>query len=290
MIKVVSWNISKRNEPWRALARMAREGKADVALLQEAGNPPDDLEHPLWFDSEEFWKGCRRDDRPLYDRWCMVVRLSDRVDLDWFRSIPPISELGEREFGVSGIGTIAAARAAPRGWPEDDAFTVVSMYARWIKPHPSTATPWRVGASDVSAHRILSDLSAFVGHEDPSKHRILAVGDLNMFYGATGTSLSMPTRERTVWDRIAALGLEFLGPQAPNERQSSIRQPDVPPDTKNLPTWVRNGRSPGEADRQLDYAFASRGFHERVTARALNEVDEWGPSDHCRLLMEVSAG
>lgn len=150
MIKVVSWNISKRNEPWRALARMAREGKADVALLQEAGNPPDDLEHPLWFDSEEFWKGCRRDDRPLYDRWCMVVRLSDRVDLDWFRSIPPISELGEREFGVS--GTIAAARVAPRGWPEDDAFTVVSMYARWIKPHPSTATPWRVGASDVSAH------------------------------------------------------------------------------------------------------------------------------------------
>ena len=141
-----------------------------------------------------------------------------------------------------------------------------------------------------TCRRILSDLSAFVGHEDPSKHRILAAGDLNMFYGATGTSLSMPARERTVWDRIAALGLEFLGPQAPNERQSSIRQPDVPPDTKNLPTWVRNGPSPGEADRQLDYAFASRGFHERVTARALNEVDEWGPSDHCRLLMEVSAG
>ena len=157
-----------------------------------------------------------------------------------------------------------------------------------MKPHPSTETRWRVGASDVSAHRILSDLSAFIGHEDPSRHRILAVGDLNMFYGATGHKLSMPTREKTVWDRMAALGLEFLGPQAPNGRQPSMSQPDVPPDTKNVPTWRQNGRK--EADRQLDYAFASRGFHESVTVRALNEIDEWGSSDHCRLLMEVSAG
>ena len=34
----------------------------------------------------------------------------------------------------------------------------------------------------------------------------------------------------------------------------------------------------------------SRGFHERVTVRALNRADEWGPSDHCRLLIEVAAG
>ena len=38
---------------------------------------------------------------------------------------------------------------------------------------------------------------------------------------------------------------------------------------------------------QLDYAFASRGFHERVSVRAMNEVDEWGPSDHCRVMIEV---
>ena len=39
---------------------------------------------------------------------------------------------------------------------------------------------------------------------------------------------------------------------------------------------------------QLDYAIASRGFHESVTVRAMNSVDEWGASDHCRLLIEVS--
>ena len=38
---------------------------------------------------------------------------------------------------------------------------------------------------------------------------------------------------------------------------------------------------------QLDYAFASRGFHEKVSVLAMNEIEEWGPSDHCRLMIEV---
>ena len=43
MVKVVSWNIGKREKPWRELAQMASEGDADLALLQEAGSPPGDL-------------------------------------------------------------------------------------------------------------------------------------------------------------------------------------------------------------------------------------------------------
>ena len=46
MIRVVSWNIARKWEPWRELAEMARRGEADFALLQEAGNPPPDLTHP----------------------------------------------------------------------------------------------------------------------------------------------------------------------------------------------------------------------------------------------------
>ena len=259
-----------------------------MALLQEAGDPPPDLAHPFAYGNEDFWKGHAYEGRPIYDRWCLVVKLSDRVDVEWFRAVPPISEPGERDIGVSGIGSLAAARVTPRGQPEDEAFIAVSMYARWMKPHRSTGTPWQVGASDVSAHRILSDLSAFIGHENPSRHRILAAGDLNMIYGATGNSLSLPTREKTVWDRIAALGLEFLGPQTPDGWQPSAPQPDVPPHTKNVPTWLQPGRNPEAANRQLDYAIASRGFHERVGVRALNRADEWGPSDHCRLLIEVT--
>ena len=290
MIKIVSWNIDKRWQPWHELVEMAQQGKVDLALLQEAGNPPGDLTHPVKYESDDYWKRQLYDDRPLYDRWCLIVQLSDRVDVEWFRALPPISELGEHGIGASGIGTIAAAKVTPRGQPENEAFIAVSMYARYMKPHPSTRTPWRVGASDVSAHRILSDISAFIGHEDPSRHRILAAGDLNMIYGATGRSLALPTREKAFWDRIAALGLEFLGPQAPDGWQPSGSQPDVPPDTRNVPTWVQKGRHPGEANRQFDYAIASRGFHERVKVRALNEADEWGSSDHCRLLIEVATG
>ena len=168
---------------------------------------------------------------------------------------------------------------------EGEAFLAVSMYASWMLAHPSTgSSKWIY--SDASAHRIISDLSAFIRHSDPEKPRILAAGDLNMFYGAVGWRLSLPERERTVWDRMQALGLEFLGPQAPNGRRAETAPDDVPPDTKNVPTYYHRG-GPEGAVNQLDYAFASRGFHENVSVRAMNEIDEWGSSDHCRLMIEV---
>ena len=111
-----------------------------------------------------------------------------------------------------------------------------------------------------------------------------------MIYGATGRSLSLPERQLTVWDRFEALGLEFLGPQAPNGRQALVAPPDVPAETRNVPTFFPVGKTAADATVQLDYAFASRGFHERVKVRALNEVDEWGSSDHCRLLIDVDTG
>lgn len=111
-----------------------------------------------------------------YDRWRLVAPLSERVRVERFRQTPPVSEPGERDIGVSGIGTVAVATVAPRDSPEN-AFIAVSMYARWMKPHPS------------SAHRILSDLSAFIGRRDPSRQRIPAACDLNMCYGAQGGAL-----------------------------------------------------------------------------------------------------
>ena len=111
-------------------------------------------------------------------------------------------------------------------------------------------------------------------------------GDLNMFYGATDDTLSLPEREKTVWDRFAALGLEFLGPQSPRGRQAARPHPDVPANTKNVPTYHLRNASPESADRQLDYVFASRGFHERVKVSALNGVGEWGSSG--RLMIEIA--
>ena len=173
MIRVVSWNLFKRRQPWRELAEMARKGNADIALLQEGGNLPADLAYPVRPENEEHWKRHLHDGRPVYDRWCLVVKLSEKIDVDWFRPVLPICEFGEHDIGVSGIGTIAAARVTPRGRPEE-AFIAVSMYARWMKPDPSTHTPWRVKASDVSAHSIFPDLAAFIDNEDPPRREFSA--------------------------------------------------------------------------------------------------------------------
>lgn len=290
--KVVSWNIGRRHEPWRQLVDM----DADVALVQEAASPPADVAGRVDTGPEEHWNSHlwnsdwyrERPEQP-YDRWPMVVKLSDRVDIEWFKQVGPTKEVRDDEIAVSGIGTIAAARITPRD-SDTPPFIVFSMYARWIRPHPSTRSTWSVGFPDGSAHRIISDLSAFIGNVRPETHRILAAGDLNTIYGATDDNrLALPARDRTVTDRMDALGLEFLGPRYPAGRQASPFPQGLPPDTRNVPTYHTNRQTPETAQNQLDYAFASRGFHQTVNVRAINSVEEWGASDHCRLLIEVAS-
>ena len=287
---VVSWNIAKKHAAWRQLVEMG----ADVALLQEAGKPLADVagrvdtgpsEHwdsHVW--NSDWWEGRFPN---LFDRWPKVVKLSDRVEVEWFKQVGPISAVAPDEVAVSGIGTIAAARVTPKDGAAP--FIAVSMYGKWTRPHVSVPTTWKVGYADASVHRILSDLSAFIGHTDPSTHRILAAGDLNMIFGATDDHhLALPARERNVTDRMAALGLELLGPQYPNGRQAEPTPRDMPPDTLSVPTFHHSQQDPSEAEYQYDYAIASRGFHESVTVCAMNSVEEWGASDHCRLLIDVS--
>ena len=63
----------------------------------------------------------------------------------------------------------------------------------------------------------------------------------------------------------------------------------LPPETLNVPTYYAHADSnPETAQNQLDHAFASRGFHDSVKVCALNSVEEWGASDHCRLRIEVA--
>lgn len=94
-------------------------------------------------------------------------------------------------------------------------------------------------------------------------------------------------RDRAVTDRMTALGLEFRAP-VPRRPAGSPTPPGLPSDTLNVPTYYTTRQSPATAATQLDYAFASRGFHDSVTVRAMNSVEDSGASDHCRLLIEVS--
>ena len=161
------------------------------------------------------------------------------------------------------------------------------MYSMWENPHSSTDSGWIV--SDASAHRLVSDLSAFIGTQDG--HRILAAGDLNILhgYGEHGNEY-WAGRYGSVFDRMEALGVPFVGPQHPCGRQADPWPDELPPESKNVPTYHTNRRTPGTATRQLDFVFASKGMADSVCVRALNDPDpdKWGPSDHCRIEIEVS--
>ena len=280
-IKVVSWNIGKMHQPWRELLEM----DADVALLQEVGTVPEDVLNRVGLSPHKPWLSHDPGTgHPNYDRWPMVVRLSDRVRVEWFRQIGPTGVTQEHpgDVAVSGIGTIEVARVIPRVGPEP--FIAVSMYARWFGPHPTTEGDWIY--SDASAHSIISDLTAFIGYYDaPDKHRILAAGDLNMSFQSTDV---FDHRAQTVLDRFRALGLEYLGPQYPAGHRADPVPQHLNEGSLDVPTYYHKpSNTPAGAYAQLDHVFASRGLHKEVRARALNEETDWGSSDHCRISLEV---
>ena len=262
-LRIVSWNIGLR----KAAFELLHASDCDIALLQEVQLPPDSWE------------------RALYSRGADVVRLSERAELVRLTRIPQGRTPSHDEIAVSAPGTIAAAHVRPAtGRP----FIAVSIYARWERPHPRTPTRWGVGYADAMAHRAISNLSTFIGDLNPTTHRILVAGDFNLIHGALDSNpLALPARDRSVFARFQALGFEFVGPQYPNGRRAGSTPTGLPPDTANVPTYYTTRQRPQSAASQLDYVFASRGFHEAINARALNSPDEWGPSDHCRIAIDV---
>jgi endonuclease/exonuclease/phosphatase family metal-dependent hydrolase len=94
-------------------------------------------------------------------------------------------------------------------------------------------------------------------------------------------------RYDTVFDRARALGLTFAGPQHPNGRQADPWPTELPTDSPCVPTFHHSRQRPATASRQLDFVFVSAPLASAVTVTALNKVGEWGPSDHCRILIEI---
>jgi len=193
-----------------------------------------------------------------------------------------IDDAKSDEIGVSRTGTIAIAEATIV--QTNESLLLVSMYGLWEQPHPTTASSWTVGYSDASVHRLISDLSMLIGHE--RGHRIIAAGDLNILYGY-GENGNRYWHERydTVFSRMSALGLEFVGPQAPDGGIQADPWPrELPPDSKNVPTYQTTR---GNRVRQLDFVFASAELRDRIQVHALNTSEEWGPSDHSRIVIEL---
>jgi hypothetical protein len=273
-LKLVSWNIARKDEAWRWLL----QSDADLALLQEAAAPPADVAPRVEVNPAP-WE---TDGAGAHRPWrTAVVRLSDRVDVRWLET-KSVADAVSGELAVSRPGTLAAAVVTRR---DGEPFVAVSMYGLWENQHAEAEGRWIF--ADGSVHRLISDLSAFVGQA--KGHRILAAGDLNIYhgYGEHGSGY-WASRYETVFLRMAALGLPFVGPQAPGGRRAEPQPREVPLDSGNVPTYHTNRQSPATAAHQLDFVFASTDLVERVHVHARNGVECWGPSDHCRVEIEVA--
>ncbi len=265
ILRIVSWNIGLRKSAHDSL----RESDFDIALLQEIR-----LLDNSW-------------EQAHCDRGADIIKLSERAEVVKWTNVPQGRDRPKPdEIAVSAPGIISAARVIPK---HHEPLIVVSVYARWERPHLEISTKWGVGFADAMAHRAISDLSTFIGDLDPTSHRILVAGDFNLIYGALDSNrLALPARDRSIFERFEALGFEYVGPESPNGRQADPTPKGLPKDTKNVPTfYTSHQKNPENAANQLDYVFASRGFHESVSVRALNGIEEWGPSDHCRISIEI---
>lgn len=214
-------------------------------------------------------------------RWrTAVVKLSDQVDVEWIKPVP-IDQAGWGQFAVSRPGTLSAAQVRHK---DELPIILLSMYGFWEKSHELTGSNWLY--ADASVHRVISDLSTFIGTQ--RNHRIIASGDLNILfdYGENGSKY-WASRYASVFTRMESLGLKFVGPQAPNGRQADPWPSELPTNSKNVPTFYSNRQTPETASRQLDFVFASEKLADNVRAVAINDPSDWGPSDHCKILIEI---
>ena len=169
MVKIICWNIARKHAAWRFLLGC----DADIALLQEAVLPPEDVAERIEVDPAPF-----HDARGHRVSRSVVVKLSDRVlsgrvKVKWLEPVP-IAEASAGDFTISQPGAIAAAIVEePGGSP----VVAASICAAYEKSHPPTG--WNI--VDASVHRVISDLSLLIGKQNG--HRIVAAGDLTIWHG-----------------------------------------------------------------------------------------------------------
>lgn len=274
-IKILNLNIAHNKANWQFVL----DSNVDLALLQEASRPPDHLVHNLIINDGDLWLKKELSWRAVI----AGVAKSEAIDL-----MPIKTQLvGGNDTDalmISRPGSLSAATIRVRKTGE--VFIVVSMYANWMNPIEQVNSRWIF--ADASAHRLISDLSTLIGQQ--GGHKIIAAGDLNLLHGyGEGGSVYWGKRYATVFNRMEALGLKFIGPQTPDGGKQADPWPaELPEGSLNVPTFRTHKDKPETATRQLDYVFASESIADRISVKALNSDEEWGPSDHCRIMMELA--
>jgi len=211
MLRIWSWNVNGQHL-WDRLAG----SEINVALLQEAPVPISPWDRQVVPNPVTGWRTAGWS----IQRRTAIVAVAKMTPLEpW--PLRSVEDGAPEAILVSRPGTLAVADVIVAG----ERITLVSMYAGW----ETSVTGQRPKAiyADAAAHRLLSDLAGIVN--DARSHRIIAAGDLNILhrYGEHGNPY-WAARYATVFDRAEAMGLQFMGPQAPHGRQASPWPAELP--------------------------------------------------------------
>jgi exonuclease III len=261
-IKVISWNTGHSSKSWDVIIN----SDADLWLLQEATEPNEKIVQSILEVDHSPWRTTGWYIRP----WrTAIVRGSNKVSMSLYKAAS-IEAAKPGELAVSRVGTISVADVQIKSTGE--IVTFASIYGVWENPIHSDKS--RDSYADASIHRIISDLSYFLDMQQ--KRKIIIAGDMNVFYGyGDNGNPYWKARYDSIFIRMEGLGLNFIGPQSPHGGNQAIPKPSIlPENSKNIPT---------RGIHQLDYVFASIPLIDRIKVRAINGDDEWGPSDHCRI-------
>ena len=190
-----------------------------------------------------------------------------------FIATGPMGDHFSRDFCTSEWGTLGAAIVSPID--EDESLIVVSMAAAYNAFTHESGSPSRRECIG-SVHRLISDLSRLVGRQS----RVIAAGDWAINPGwSTHTTPIWKEREalhfQTAFDRMQALGFRHVISEGRRN------------DRGDVVTFRSMGATPAQAWAQADYVFATENIADRVSVYALNSPDDWGPSDHCRLVIDL---
>ena len=263
---------------------------ADIAFLQEAGQPPSGLDPSIKLGCQARWEPWKKRHYGWFIHVAAVARLSDRVELDWFKRVLPSKEPEYDEIPVSGMGTVAAARVRERD-SDREPFFAVSMSTEWLTPHPSTGSKW---GSAIRTPRPIGSFRTCPRSSGTKTHRLTASWRRATSTSSTARWTPTRTRSRPGTARSSSGCVRWAsnswgrGTRRDGALNQRRRVCCRTPRMSRLFIPVHTGEPPAKsAWNQLDYVFASKGFHESVIVRAMNGVDEWGPSDHCRLLIEI---
>jgi hypothetical protein len=246
-MKIVAWNMAHRLDGWDALEAL----DADISLLTEARVPAGSISgHVLGGEETKGLDGFRR---------------------PWASAVASAHDIRE----------ITDARASRRGRPIDIPFTP-SRPGSWtaaVVPVPDIGPVTTVALyglmdekSDASVHRSLSELTPLF-EDDRYRQLIVLGGDLNTWTGWKAGTAHL-ARDRTVLDRIAALGLRdcLKAKRADGRLEGCPCSLEACDHTRTR----RDARYPN-VPYQMDYLFASPALLQRLTSC---EAIDGMPGDH----------